>query len=82
MFKELSQKSILTDMEYYPFQQQAPAHFDLLHAQECKHMNEIVFLLRPDLKKGREKKKKKKKDRPTNPPNFQAKRANKPFIFF
>ena len=25
--------------------------------------------------------KKKKKDRPTDPPNFQAKRANKPFIF-
>ena len=28
------------------------------------------------------KKKKKKKDQPTDHPNFQAKRANKPFIFF
>ena len=27
------------------------------------------------------KKKKKKKDRPTGPPNFQAKRANKPLFF-
>ena len=26
-------------------------------------------------------KKKKKKDQPTDPPDFQAKRANKPFIF-
>ena len=26
-------------------------------------------------------KKKKKKDQPTDPPNFHAKRANKPFIF-
>ena len=25
--------------------------------------------------------KEKKKDRPTDPPNFQANRANKPFIF-
>ena len=46
-----------------------------LHAQECTHMNDIAYHVCPDLKK------KKKKDQPTNPPNFRAKRANKPFIF-
>ena len=40
------------------------------------HMNDTAFLLCQDLKK-----KGKKIDRPTDPPDFQAKRANKPFIF-
>ena len=34
----------------------------------------IAFLQHPDFKK--------KKDRPTYPPNFQAKGANKPLFFF
>ena len=38
-------------------------------------MNGTAFLLCQDLKK------KKKEDWPTDPPDFQAKRANKPFIF-
>ena len=37
------------------------------------HMNDTIFLVCPDSKK--------KKNQPTHPPNFQAKRANKPFIF-
>ena len=37
-------------------------------------MNYTALFLCPDLKK-------KKKDRPTDPPDFQAKRANKPLIF-
>ena len=40
------------------------------------HMNDTAFLVSRIKKK-----KKKKKDWPTNPPNFQAKRANTPFIF-
>ena len=39
------------------------------------HMNDTAFLLCPDFKK------RKKKDRPTDPHDFQAKRANKPLIF-
>ena len=44
-----------------------------LHAQECTHMNNTAFLV--------SRFKKKKKNRPTDPPHFQAKRANKPYIF-
>ena len=40
-------------------------------------MTYIAFLQHPDLKK-KKKKKEKKKDRPTDPSNFQAKKANKP----
>ena len=39
-------------------------------------MNDTVFFVCPDLKK------KKKKDRPTDPPNFQAKRANNLLFFW
>ena len=42
------------------------------------YMIYIAFLQHPDLKK--KKKEKKKKVRPTDPPYFQAKRANKPFF--
>ena len=62
-------------MEYNPFQHQDQTNSEARHAQECTHMNDIVFLLHPDLKI-------KVKDRPTKSPNFQAKRANKPFYFF
>ena len=37
-----------------------------------------AFFQHPDWKK---KRKEKKKDQPTDPPNFQAKRANKPLFF-
>ena len=43
------------------------------------HMNDIAFLLRPDLKK--KNKKKTRKDWPTDPPKFQPKRGNKHFLF-
>ena len=50
----------------------------------CQRMHTheyIAFFLRPDLKRIKKKKKKrKKKDRHTDPPDFQAERANKPFI--
>ena len=36
----------------------------------------IAFIQHSDLNK-----KKKKKDQPTDPPNFQTKRANKPLFF-
>ena len=65
-------------MEYNIFQHQDQTNFEDLHAQECTHMTDIAYHLCPDVKK----KKKKKEDLPTNPPNFQAKRANKPFIDF
>ena len=61
----------------------------IVHTQDCTHMNDIAYHLCPDFKKKKtlkkeEKKKERKgkKDRPTDPPNFQAKRPNKPFIFF
>ena len=57
-------------MEYNPFQHQDQTNSKVLHAQEFTHMNNIAFPSRF-----------KKKNQPTNPPNFQAKRANKPFIF-
>ena len=37
-------------------------------------MNDTAFLVCPDLKE------RKKKDQPSDPPDFQAKRANKPFF--
>ena len=58
-------------MEYNPFQHQDQTNSEALHAQEFIHMNNIVFLLRPDWGGG--------EDRPTNPPNFQAKKT---FYFF
>ena len=63
-------------MEYNHFQHQGQTNSGALHAQECIHMNDTAFLLCTDLKK-----KKKKKDWPSNPPDFQAKKANQPFIF-
>ena len=70
-------------MEYNHFQHQDQTNSEVLHAQEYMHMNDIAFLLNPDLKKKKKerKKKKKKQIRSTDLPNFQAKRANKPFIF-
>ena len=46
-------------------------------------MNDTAFILCPDFLKLKkiEKNWKKKKDRPIDPPNFQAKRANKSLIF-
>ena len=35
-------------MEYNPFQPQDQTNSEVLHAQEFIHMNNIVFLLRPD----------------------------------
>ena len=42
-------------MEYYPFQHQDQTNSEALHAQEFTHMNKIVFLLSPDLKKKKKK---------------------------
>ena len=48
-----------------------------LDTENC--MIYIAFFQHLDLKK--KKKEEKKKGRPTDPPNFQAKRANKPLFF-
>ena len=48
---------------------------EVLHAQERTHMNGIAFLISSALRF------KKKKDRPTDPLDFRAKRANKPVKF-
>ena len=63
-------------MEHHPSNTRIKPILGLCMAQECTHMSDTVFLLCPDLKK-----KERKKNRPTDPPDFQAKRANKPFIF-
>ena len=63
-------------MEHTPSNTRIKPILSFCMPKNSHNMNKIVFLLCPDLKK----KKKKKKDRPTDPPNFQAKRANKPFI--
>ena len=58
-----------------PSQHQDQTNSWALHAQECTHVNDTAFLLCPDLKQ----------NRTTDPPacpDFQARRANKPFIFF
>ena len=57
-----------------PFNTRINFNSQVLHAQECTHMNGIAFLPHPDLKK--------KKNQPTNPPDFQAKRANLLLFFF
>ena len=59
-------------MEYNIFQHQDQTNFEGLHAQEYTHTWMILQIICVQIRK---------KNQPTDPPNFQAKRANKPFIF-
>ena len=63
-------------MEYNPFQHQDQTNSETMHAQECTYVNDILYFFCVQIWK-----KKKEEDRPTDPPNFQAIRANKHFIF-
>ena len=64
-------------MEYNTLQHQDQTNSEALCNQDSTHMNDTTSVSR--FKEKTEKKK--KKDWPTDPPNFQAKRANKRFIF-
>ena len=52
-----------------------PSSNTRIKSSTCLRMTDTVFLLCPDLRR-------KEKDQPTDLSDFQAKRANKPFIFF
>ena len=67
----------LNKMEYNTLQHQDQTNSEALCTQESTYMNDTTYHLCSDLKK-----KLKKKRLTYRPSNFQAKRANKRFIFF